>query len=227
MQQFIHLDSPLNGTLARTLDLQLPLFTAKLHGAFGLVKCYEMVEILALSSQLLDEARRDLKPWSRSVIPYLPYSYWDLARKNETRFGSYIRYYSSFPSFCLDFFPKAPAPSSKTNHQASERRKTPPTRSDCLKFEMPKNWVSVVSVNTGKKTTHRPDHLAGACCSLMGSSIVCSHWTPHTTQANNQRTLSFQKLCESSYDFPLILWCLIIRSDFPKKMISIYDLWCW
>lgn len=43
---------------ARTLDLQ---FTAKLHGAFGLVKCYEMVEILALSSQLLDEARRDVK----------------------------------------------------------------------------------------------------------------------------------------------------------------------
>ena len=71
--------------------------------------------------------------------------YWDLGKKNETS-GQLYSLVSAW-----NFFPSSTGPSSKTNHQASERRKTPPTRSDCLKFEMPKNWVSVVSANTGKK----------------------------------------------------------------------------
>lgn len=59
----------------------------------------------------------------------------------------------------------------------------------------------------------------------MGSSIVCSHWTPHTTQANNQRTLSFQKLCESSYDVHWLydVWLYFPISQRKWSQFMIYD----
>lgn len=107
------------------------------------------------------------------------------------------------------------------SHQAPAQVPKPTNKKRLL--EIWKNWISV---NTGKKkTAHRPDHLTGACCSLMGSSIVCSHWTPHTTQANNQRTLSFQKLCESSYDVHWLydVWLYFPISQRKWSQFMIYD----